>query len=191
VNIAGRLISTGGCLKVHAGGFRQYPSGYMDACVHYFGATPMLLDGTAVVYNTISSSAGVILHGTLNVIEGWVEGDLFNESGTIIFIEDHTDGVLFIDGNFTQGPLGTLDMEWTNFVFVRGSADLDGTLRLRGSGIQFPGTHLFQALGGGSGDFAVKDIRVVPPEGYTWTLYGDWVDWSPYGMVYDFRLGPI
>ncbi|MBI2752995.1 MAG: filamentous hemagglutinin N-terminal domain-containing protein [Betaproteobacteria bacterium] len=187
--LAGGSVNVSGGPYTLQGGTLQMPGTtnlQSGTSVIVQGGTFDASSGTVNVSGAFQASSGAILIGTMNILSGGtlsgggtIAGNVNNSAGTVA--PGASPGILTINGNYVQGPSGTLDMQIGgttagteyDLLIVTGSASLDGTLNttlingfVPAAGSTFT---LVQSGGALTGTFG----SIVPPTGTTAsTLYG-------------------
>jgi hypothetical protein len=210
-NVTANQLYQGGTLRLLAGlpdfptvlnlngAYRQLPCGtlVLESNTEYniVSITPAIFNGTVIFLGgRLTSTGGIVLSdgGEFDVTGGSVGGDVINDSGTIRIRYDMN--YFPISGNYTQYVLGTLDMDYSSSVLgVGGTANLNGTLRIRGvfelGGVTDEPEIKLIFASTALGDFAVKDVGFYPPPGWEWVTFGGW-DFSGSYPVYVFDIEP-
>jgi hypothetical protein len=132
-----------------------------------FTKTATQTTGTTTLSNSaiLSTTTSYVLQGgTLSTsVHGQIAGSLINNGGTVFVGGDRTAGSLTINGNYTQGPQGTLSIDILgpnqvtqyDFLNVGGSVNLAGTLAVHTTGYDPPRQVFFDIMSFSSrvGDF--------------------------------------
>ena len=115
------------------------------------GQATSINDGSSATINGLLTSPEVNVNlGGLLRGNGLIAGNVFND-GTVA--PGTSPGTLTIDGNYTQGNNGTLEIEPGDFLSISGHAALDGTLAYSGGRLRYGQQIAFLEAGSISGEF--------------------------------------
>lgn len=131
---SGSTSITGGSVFTNHGSFEQSGGAVLvDAASTFNGTSSVVIGGGTMTVNGQLVQTGVIVNGGTLQGTGTIQSNVNNAGGTVG--PGNSPGTLTVDGDFTQGPGGTLAIEIDSLssfdiLDVLGTADLDGTLAL-------------------------------------------------------------